>query len=285
MSKPLLFRWRDAVRTDQGPPATTRYVLIALSLHADPKGGSCYPSTRRLATETGLSRRSVEEHLRRAENLGWITRSHRGPDRGQAWKLMAYTLTVPNVGHDGSQPEAEGGEAGSPRQGPKVEQDVPHVGAEGGEPHAEGGESHDVKVGNVVPLSTSRSPSESTSPPPEGARKRASSRKRGVSRKGSEKPKQPAWTTLAGDRWKAAFGGTPNFGQLGRFLKPLIEEHGEQAVLETWGRYLEGEQPKFASPATFAAKFGAIRSGTWANGHGNGRIGEVDEADVQGWVR
>ena len=66
----LLFRWRDAVLSVAGPTATRRYVLLTLSMDADPAGGSCFPSTRRLAERTGLSHRHVEKHLREAESEG-----------------------------------------------------------------------------------------------------------------------------------------------------------------------------------------------------------------------
>lgn len=144
----LKYRWRDTVLSKHGPDSsTTRLVLTVLSLRMDADGGSCYPSTRLLATETGLSRRAVEKHLRRAESMGWIDRRQRGLE-GQRWKRMEYRPRLP----DDVENEI-------PHLDPKVENDVPHVDAEGGERDSprqqKGGEPHDEKVGNEVPLSSS----------------------------------------------------------------------------------------------------------------------------------
>lgn len=59
------------------------------------KGGSCFPSTRTLAKETALSRRTVEEHLRKAHRAGWIDKSE--PKRGDdgTYEPAQYTATVP----------------------------------------------------------------------------------------------------------------------------------------------------------------------------------------------
>lgn len=134
-----LFTWRDAVMSEHGPAAsTTRHVLLTLGTHMDAQGGSCFPSTRTLATETALSRKTVEKHLRLAEDGGWIERKPRSGS-GQGWRRMEYSATVPEkVGNDVTHVSPEGGESGSPRSG-------------------KGGESDALKVGNVVPLSTSKS--------------------------------------------------------------------------------------------------------------------------------
>lgn len=79
-----------------------------------------------------------------------------------------------------------------------------------------------------------------------------------------------SWTDRACVLWSEAFGGVPNRGRIGRALKPLVKAHGAEDVLETWERYLAQESARFASPDTFAAKFGAIRSGAWSNGNGAG---------------
>ncbi len=149
----LLFRWREALMSPAGPRATVRHVLLTLSTDADGDGGNCYPSTRRLAERTALSRRAVEGQLREAEAVGWIRRQARG--EGQGWRRMSYTLSIPeaaNVGNDVPRVGPEGGERGSPRPSQKVGHDVPHDSAERGEPHARRGEPHDQNVGNDVPL-------------------------------------------------------------------------------------------------------------------------------------
>lgn len=141
-----LFTWRGAVASEHGPESsTTRHVLLTLSLHMNEKGGSCFPSTRLLATETGLSRRTVETHLKDAAEDGWIRRDVHGFG-GQGWKRYEYGAAFPQ----GVVEKIKGGERDSPRSEEGGETD-----AEGGETHAEGGEPDDRKVGKEFPMSSS----------------------------------------------------------------------------------------------------------------------------------
>lgn len=91
-----LFTWRSAVSSEDGPESsTTRHVLLALSLYMNQKGGSCFPSTRTLADETGLSRRTVEEHLRRAADNGWIKKTPPRRAEDGTYEPAEYTASVP----------------------------------------------------------------------------------------------------------------------------------------------------------------------------------------------
>lgn len=111
----------------QGPGATTRHVLLTLALHMDATGGSCWPSVRTLAEETGLSRRAVMEHIEKAASEGWVKRWVRGAG-GRGWRLAEYQATVPDhvvivhnrditEGGDPHSPrQADGGHVGSPRE-------------------------------------------------------------------------------------------------------------------------------------------------------------------------
>ncbi len=127
---------------------TTKHVLAFLSFHMNKNGGSCFPSHRTLATEAGLSRRSVYEHLKIAEDEGWVSIVERGLG-GQEWKRHGYKANIPEkVGKEIPHVINEGGEGGSPRFNPRISQ---------------GGESNDIKVGKEVPLSTSMSTSVKTS--------------------------------------------------------------------------------------------------------------------------
>jgi len=87
-------------------PSTTRHVLLTLSCWmrgpvehpngediAGVDGYGCFPSTRRLAKNTGLSQRCVIEHLDKANALGWIQRWERGV--GRAWKGTEYIPCIP----------------------------------------------------------------------------------------------------------------------------------------------------------------------------------------------
>lgn len=135
-----LFTWRSVVASEHGPPSSTRrHVLLTLSLHMNERGGSCFPSTRTLAQETGLSRKTVEKHLRTANEEGWIDRSVHGLS-GQGWKRFEYGAEFPPGVLEELQ---EGGEARYPRL------------AEGGEAPSGGGEAPSEKVGNELRLRSS----------------------------------------------------------------------------------------------------------------------------------
>lgn len=90
-----LFTWRSIIASEHGPKGpTTRHVLLTLGLHMNEKGSSCFPSTKTLTRETGLSERCVCTHLERAINNGWLTREL-GRFGGQRWRRNAYQATVP----------------------------------------------------------------------------------------------------------------------------------------------------------------------------------------------
>lgn len=97
--KATLFRWRDAftgrdpVEGVPLPHPTIRHVLLTLSLSMNSRGEQGFPSTRELARQTGLSRRTVERRLQEAEELGWIERESRGGGRG--WKRHEYRPRIP----------------------------------------------------------------------------------------------------------------------------------------------------------------------------------------------
>lgn len=142
------FSWQRLVASDKGPKSSTRrHVLLTLSLHMDQTGGSCFPSERTVAVETGLSRRAVNTHLAGAADEGWIERGVRGQS-GQGWRQYEYQATLPDgIAFEGGEPDSprclEGEEPRSPR-------------------HEKGGEPDDINVGNEVP--TSITTRESTSP-------------------------------------------------------------------------------------------------------------------------
>lgn len=82
---------------------------------------------------------------------------------------------------------------------------------------------------------------------------------RSKSRELREKPSPSApresWLTPFWDAWVAAFDGEPNGGQLARYLKPLVDEHGEQEVVWRWKRYLAQSDGK-ASANHFTSTWG-----------------------------
>ena len=96
-------RWdfETAVKAS-GLPAPSRLILLVLATRADTDTGviptEYSPSHTRLATDTGLSRRTVIDHLAAVENTGWLTvkratvaqqRAHHTPNR--------YRLALPKT--------------------------------------------------------------------------------------------------------------------------------------------------------------------------------------------
>jgi len=86
------------------PRSTTRHILHVLaaymSAHADSHCGpgalefNCYPSTRSIAVNSGYSERAVVEHLKYAEDNGWIVKMIRGRS-GKGWKRHEYVPAFP----------------------------------------------------------------------------------------------------------------------------------------------------------------------------------------------
>lgn len=90
-----LFTWRSAVSSPAGPPShTTRHVLLAMGLYMNEKGESCFPSAAQLSDDTGLTERSVREHIRIAKESGWIEVSKHGFG-GQKWARNDYKARIP----------------------------------------------------------------------------------------------------------------------------------------------------------------------------------------------
>lgn len=69
-----VFQWRSAI-TSSDLPSTTRLVLFAISLYMNGKGEKAFPSQARLASDCGLSDRSVRDQIKRAEADGFIGKS------------------------------------------------------------------------------------------------------------------------------------------------------------------------------------------------------------------
>lgn len=151
-----LFTWRSAIASPLGPSnPTTRHVLLTLSLHMNERGESCYPTTKQLAEETGLSERSVCTHLEQAEIDGWMRKRAVGL-RGRQWKRHIYSPAIPSkVLNELQRLEALNDVQHDPQRGTE-----PH--AQGTERGARGTEPDDNEALNDVQSSTSVSTPSST---------------------------------------------------------------------------------------------------------------------------
>lgn len=91
---PFVIRWRNLVFSENGLSSTTKLVLVALSLHMNGKGGSCFPSIKHLSDRSSLSEKAICEHLKTAEECGWILRSNRIAN-GKGWRRKSYQAVIP----------------------------------------------------------------------------------------------------------------------------------------------------------------------------------------------
>lgn len=56
--------------------------------------------------------------------------------------------------------------------------------------------------------------------------------------------------------WEKASGGYPVIGKLIKPLDTLVKQHGADAVLKAWERYLHTTETRYLSASDFAAKYG-----------------------------
>lgn len=116
--------WRHAI-LESDLKSTTRHVLLTIGCHMNDVGEGCYPTTKQLHLETGLSERAVCEHINLAIDAGWLIRFQHGY-RGQKWKRNEYRPRWPD--------DPEGTDAGSAPQPKKALTDDQHLkkGTDGG---------------------------------------------------------------------------------------------------------------------------------------------------------
>lgn len=77
MLSPLL-SWRGAVcSAASGLTPAERLVALVLSLHMNERGGSAFPSLKRLERESGYDRRHVIRLLQGLVKAGWLTATKR----------------------------------------------------------------------------------------------------------------------------------------------------------------------------------------------------------------
>lgn len=118
---PNTWSWQHAILKSSLPP-TRRHVLLTLACHMNTVGTGAYPTTATLATETGLSERSVCTHLEHALIEGWITVEKHG-FAGRKWRSHQYSAAWPS--HVGRPPRPERGT--EPASVPKPRGAEPHA--------------------------------------------------------------------------------------------------------------------------------------------------------------
>lgn len=90
--------WLRAVASEYGPSSpTTRLVLHTLGVFMKVDGRDCRPSVQTLCKATALSRRTIIDHLNRAETERWIEKVKAGAGMaGKHWRRSLYLPRIPN---------------------------------------------------------------------------------------------------------------------------------------------------------------------------------------------
>lgn len=89
-----LLTWRAAL-CDSSLAPPTRLVGLTLSLYMNERGGSAHPGAERLAHDTGLSERTVREHLSQLVAGGWLVLTEPGGLKGSRRRANEYEAVIP----------------------------------------------------------------------------------------------------------------------------------------------------------------------------------------------
>ena len=88
-------QWQERVNSSEQLNSGETRTLIQLSFYMDIDGTSCFPSQDLIAEKTHTTRQSVNKHLKKAKELGYITTYDKKPDNGAAWH-KGYIASLPN---------------------------------------------------------------------------------------------------------------------------------------------------------------------------------------------
>lgn len=116
MSLAPLYTWRTALCTSELEP-TTRHVGLTLSLYMNERGGSAFPGAVRLAGDTGLTDRTVRDHLTKLVTGGWLEILARGGGRNRANEYAARFPETGNTERGSGNDGAPNGEADDAKSG------------------------------------------------------------------------------------------------------------------------------------------------------------------------
>jgi hypothetical protein len=97
------FSWQHAILKSKLEP-TTKHVCLTIGCHMAQDGSGCFPSYNLIAEETGLSRRCVIEHVRKAADAGYLEVDNRMRENGS----QSSNIYRPCMG-GGGEPAALGG--------------------------------------------------------------------------------------------------------------------------------------------------------------------------------
>lgn len=135
MSVSRAWSWRHAI-VESELQATTRLLLLALSVRMDETGGGCYPSIDQIVSMTGLSKNTVREHIRLAAEGGWLSVCPHG-FKGQKWRRLEYAAAWPDRAGADCAPQqglADSGEKGGSVVDPPLAEGGSMAGSKVGQP-------------------------------------------------------------------------------------------------------------------------------------------------------
>lgn len=147
--------WRHAMCAATELPATTKHVLLTLSMFMNEFGESCFPPISDLVKYSSLDKKTVIKHLSIAREKGWVAVSQHG-FRGQKWKRNEYSARWPErdlVAPSEPLEQHEGGGSPPPPSGKKVVDLVPEGGGAGSQKVVE--EVHqDKNIPDNIPITS-----------------------------------------------------------------------------------------------------------------------------------
>lgn len=222
-------RWRQGIADKQVRISPiTRLVLHTIGTHMNADGGSCYPSIKRIARESGLAPSTVAEHLRIAGKDGWVRKIKRWRDDGGVSSNKYYArfpdwlaplLQAPGNSDKSGVREAEGG----------------YREAEGGTP------------GNGVAL-----PSETEGGTPGDGAEQVQ-----VAGTGNRTHKQnPPWVQAVCDTWHQETGGYLQTDKAFKLCAKPVEDLGAERVLARLERYIAWTDASYRSLHGFTEQMG-----------------------------
>lgn len=90
----MSWEWRNVICSPYCPlPPGHKHVLTTLALYGDKYGDNVFPSQRELAFRAGVSLKTVNHVMQRAEREGWLIRHERGG--GRSYRRHVYELAIP----------------------------------------------------------------------------------------------------------------------------------------------------------------------------------------------
>ena len=93
------YAWERALLAMADLQPTTKLVGLALATYANGDGTKAHPGQERLATDCGISSRSIRTHLTTLRERGWIECTFSGSSMGRRAFSDEYSLVVPTVDH------------------------------------------------------------------------------------------------------------------------------------------------------------------------------------------